>query len=101
MYLAAVGQMGGVKCWSDGSLQGYTGFLSSPYHKVEEAGYDACYCGYAYREQPDLEELVEDVVKNGYQMSIHANGDQAINNTVRRYFLASLRFLSRQSEKHR
>ena len=48
-----------------------------------------------------MEELVEDVVKNGYQMSIHANGDQAINNTVRRYFLASLRFLSRQSEKHR
>ena len=62
-----------------------TGFLSSPYHKVEEAGYDACYCGYAYREQPDLEELVEDVVKNGYQMSIHANGDQAINNTIDAY----------------
>lgn len=40
-------RMGGVKCWSDGSLQGYTGFLSAPYHRVEEAGYDACYCGYA------------------------------------------------------
>ena len=78
-----------------------TGFLSSPYHKVEEAGYDACYCGYAYREQPDLEELVEDVVKNGYQMSIHANGDQAINNTVRRYLFALLRSLPRQSDNRR
>ena len=74
--------MGGMKSWSDGSLQGYTGFLSEPYFQGAPC---PCHVGFAYIGQPDLEQLCEDVVGGGYQMSIHANGDKAIDNTIDAY----------------
>lgn len=50
--------------------------------------------------QPDLELLVEDVVKHGYQMSIHANGDQAIDNTIDAYERA-LKLSGKTGSDHR
>ena len=81
-------KMGGMKAWSDGSLQGYTGYLTKPYHKGAPC---TCYKGYPYIEQPDLEKLCESVVHAGYQMSVHANGDMAIENTIDAFEKAMLK----------
>lgn len=72
--------MGPVKIIADGSIQGYTGYLSQPYH-VPYHG-DAEYEGYPTVLRIPLFEKVEALHKAGYQLAIHGNGDQSIEDIL-------------------
>ena len=68
---------GPVKLVSDGSLQGYTGFLSEPYHTVPES-YPPEYLGFPTLSAQALSEQVVRFHCQDIQVAIHANGDAAI-----------------------
>ena len=70
--------LGPVKLFSDGSIQGYTGYLSDPYH-VPPADADAAYRGYPSQSCSRLEKRAAALVQSGWQVAIHANGDAAID----------------------
>jgi predicted amidohydrolase YtcJ len=72
--------MGAVKIVADGSIQGYTGYLSHPYH-VPFHG-DADYRGYPAVPREDLFAQVESLHKAGYQLAIHGNGDESIEDIL-------------------
>lgn len=72
--------MGAIKIVADGSIQGYTGYLSEPYH-VPFRG-DADYRGYAAVPREDLFEQVEALHRAGYQLAIHTNGDQSVEDAL-------------------
>ncbi|MGI9296010.1 MAG: amidohydrolase [Pseudomonadales bacterium] len=72
--------IGAVKITSDGSIQGYTGYLSKPYH-VPYKG-DAEYRGYPTISREELVETVGKYHQAGMQLAIHANGDAAIDNVI-------------------
>jgi len=72
--------MGPVKIVGDGSIQGYTGYLSAPYH-VPYHG-DTEYRGYPTVSREELFEKVERLHKAGYQMAIHGNGDESIEDIL-------------------
>ncbi|MEH6567906.1 MAG: amidohydrolase [Halioglobus sp.] len=72
--------MGPVKIVADGSIQGYTGYLSKPYH-VPYHG-DASYRGYAAVPREDLFEQVEALHSAGYQLAIHTNGDESVEDAL-------------------
>jgi hypothetical protein len=72
---------GAFKLVADGSIQGYTGHLTQPYHVPPPAA-DPGYRGY-----PRLprEELIRQVVRlhaAGHQVAVHANGDAAIDDAL-------------------
>ncbi len=69
-----------VKMVQDGSIQGYTGYLSAPYF-VQRPGQTA-YCGFPRRPVAELIELVKKYHRAGYQIAIHANGDAAIDDVL-------------------
>jgi predicted amidohydrolase YtcJ len=71
---------GAVKLFGDGSIQGYTGYLSEPYHVPPGADPD-------YRGYPRLprDELIEQVVRfhsAGLQVAVHGNGDASIDDIL-------------------
>ena len=72
--------VGAVKIIADGSIQGYTGYLSAPYH-VPYHG-DTEYRGHPVVAREELFELVENYHGAGIQLAIHANGDAAIDNVI-------------------
>ncbi len=72
--------MGAVKIVGDGSIQGYTGYLSYPYH-VPYHG-DENYRGYPTVSREDLFEKVARLHKAGYQLAIHGNGDESIEDIL-------------------
>jgi predicted amidohydrolase YtcJ len=61
-----------VKLLLDGSVSGLTAALYEPYIGTEDRGI-------LLMKKNDLEELVERIHKLGFQVSIHANGDRAID----------------------
>ena len=65
-----------VKIIADGSIQGYTGYLSAPYH-VPYKG-DADYRGYASVPREILFEQVAGLYERRIQVAIHCNGDASI-----------------------
>ncbi len=65
--------MGAVKLVADGSIQGYTGYLSQPYYTPYHG--DANYRGYPAIPRDKLFEQVAALHKAGYQIAIHGNGD--------------------------
>lgn len=69
---------GPVKLVSDGSLQGYTGFLSEPYYTVP-GDYPEDYVGFPTQSGPELNEQVTRFHCQDRQVAIHANGDAAIS----------------------
>lgn len=71
---------GSVKNFYDGSIQGYTGYLSQPYH-VPYHG-DTSYCGYAAMPKAELFQIVQDMHDRGEQVFVHCNGDQAIEDML-------------------
>lgn len=73
-------RIGPVKFFSDGSIQGYTGFLGHPYH-VPYHG-DAEYRGFPTMEQEQLVDEIARYHRAGIQLAIHANGDAAIDNVL-------------------
>lgn len=80
--------LGAVKLFQDGSIQGYTGYLSNPYHKLLDAGLPGQWRGYAIHTRAALAELVTDYHKKGWQVAVHANGDAAIDDVLEAYELA-------------
>ena len=72
--------MGAVKLVADGSIQGYTGYLSEPYFTPYHG--DANYRGYPTLSREELFAQVEALHKAGYQLAIHGNGDAAIEDIL-------------------
>jgi predicted amidohydrolase YtcJ len=70
----------GVKLFQDGSLQGFTGFLTAPYQTQPAGKID--YVGYPARSRERLLETVRKFHRAGYQIAIHGNGDAAIDDIL-------------------
>lgn len=77
--------LGPVKLYQDGSIQGYTGYLSNPYHKIIDGNLPDYWRGYPIHAAQSLKELVWQYHKQGWQVAIHANGDQAIGEVIDAY----------------
>ena len=69
-----------IKIVADGSIQGYTGYLTQPYYVPPHE--DQSYRGYPIYPREKLVEIVGRVHKAGYQMAIHGNGDAAIDDIL-------------------
>jgi predicted amidohydrolase YtcJ len=72
--------IGAIKLVADGSIQGYTGYLSEPYHVARDG--DASYRGYPRLEREVLAARVARIHDAGRQMAIHGNGDAAIDDIL-------------------
>jgi len=72
--------LGAVKIIGDGSIQGYTGYLSEPYHVPFEG--DADYRGYPAMKREELTRLVTTLHKADLRIAIHGNGDAAIDDIL-------------------
>jgi predicted amidohydrolase YtcJ len=72
--------MGPVKIVADGSIQGFTGYLSHPYHTPYHG--DADYRGYPAVPREKLFEQVAALHRAGYQIAIHGNGDESIEDIL-------------------
>ena len=72
--------MPAIKLVADGSIQGYTGYLSRPYHTPFHG--DADYRGYPAIPREALFAEVEALHRAGYQLAIHGNGDESIEDIL-------------------
>lgn len=72
--------MAAVKLVADGSIQGYTGYLSAPYFQPYHG--DAGYRGYPAIPREALFRQVESLHRAGHQLAIHGNGDAAIEDIL-------------------
>jgi predicted amidohydrolase YtcJ len=88
----------GVKFWHDGSLQGFTGFLTAPYATQPEGRTE--YVGYPSRSREKLVELIRPYHRAGYQVAIHANGDAAIDDVLAAFAQVQKEF-PREDARHR
>lgn len=68
--------MGGLKYFTDGSIQGYTAALKQGYHSRPD------YKGELIMSQDSLDELIMGHHLQGQQIAIHCNGDAAIDATL-------------------
>ncbi|MEM7434300.1 MAG: amidohydrolase [Myxococcota bacterium] len=69
--------VGAVKFVGDGSIQGYTGYLTEPYYDPGAESDD--YRGYPNVDSETLAKQVEEVHCAGSQVAVHGNGDAAID----------------------
>jgi len=74
-------RMCGVKYWADGSIQGLSAALSSPYQCCA----DDMVIGDLNYSQSTLNRMVSDVIDFGWQVAVHANGDRAIESALRAF----------------
>jgi len=88
----------GVKFLHDGSLQGFTGFLTAPYATQPEG--KTGYVGYPSRSREKLVELIRPYHRAGYQIAIHANGDAAIDDVLAAFAEIQKEF-PREDARHR
>jgi len=70
----------GVKLVADGSIQGYTGYLSQPYHTPYHN--DPEYRGYPAIPREDLFQHILELHKAGYRLAVHANGDESVEDVL-------------------
>ena len=80
--------LGPVKVVADGSIQGYTGYLSEPYH-VPFKG-DPDYRGYPAIPREKLFEIVSRFHRAGRHLAIHGNGDASIDDILDAFTAAQL-----------
>lgn len=80
-------RMAGIKLFLDGSPQGKTAWLSQPYEQAPE-GETADYRGFPVQTEDYVMEMMKKSIHNRWQMNIHANGDEAIEQMIRCYTLA-------------
>ena len=73
-------RLGAVKLIADGSIQGYTGYLSRPYHVPP--GDDPSYRGYPAIPREQLIERVVHFHRAGLQVAVHGNGDASIDDIL-------------------
>lgn len=64
-----------IKIWSDGSLQGLSGALRTPYLNSESKGY-------LNYKTPDLEKIMREVHDLGWPISVHCNGDGGLEQSL-------------------
>lgn len=69
--------IGAAKFVGDGSIQGYTGFLSEPYYRTGEHAAD--YRGYPNIDADTLNAQIKSIHCSGQQVAVHGNGDAAID----------------------
>jgi predicted amidohydrolase YtcJ len=72
--------MSAVKLVADGSIQGFTGYLSAPYHTPFHG--DADYRGYPAIPREALIRKVVELHRAGYHLAIHGNGDESIEDIL-------------------
>ena len=73
-------RIGAVKLIADGSIQGYTGYLSEPYHVPP--GDDPTFRGYARIARDELIRRVKRYHAAGWQLAVHGNGDASIDDIL-------------------
>ena len=73
-------RIGAIKIIADGSIQGFTGYLSEPYH-VPFKG-DPNYRGYPRVSREDLVDIVRKYHEADYPLAIHGNGDASIDDII-------------------
>lgn len=91
-------KLGAIKIWQDGSIQGYTGYLSEPYETPYKG--NKGYRGYPRRSRAELTSMVKTLHRAGYQVAIHANGDAAIDDALQAIWEAQ-RDYPREDTRHR
>ncbi len=89
--------IGSVKLVSDGSIQGFTGYLSQPYHTPHNG--DSNYHGYPAIDQQTLNDTVSKLHQAGLQIAVHANGDAAIDLVINAVAAAQQQF-AREDPRH-
>ena len=83
--------LGAAKLLADGSLQCYTGYLSNPYHKVIYDLPDGpMWRGYPM--EPEQQFIEKGLHRQGWQLAIHGNGDDAIQMILNAYEEAQKRY---------
>ncbi len=90
-------RLGAAKIIGDGSIQGYTGYLSEPYHVPP--GDDPEYRGYPTIEREELIEVVSRYHAKGLQVAVHGNGDACIDDILDA-FEAAQRAHPRRDARH-
>ena len=70
-----------IKLIADGSPQGYTAYLSAPYHVPPAA--DPAYRGQAEFGRSRLAALIRQYIELGWTVAVHANGDAAVDDVLR------------------
>ena len=73
---------GGYKLFLDGSPQGKTAWLSAPYREPPE-GKEKDYRGFSLYSDEEVQEKILHGIRNHWQMNVHANGDEAIEQVIR------------------
>jgi predicted amidohydrolase YtcJ len=73
-------RLGASKLVADGSIQGYTGYLSRPYFTAPDG--DATYRGYPRIPREELAERVKRLHAAGRPIAVHGNGDAAIDDIL-------------------
>lgn len=90
---------GPVKFTIDGSPQGYTAHFSEPY-STQRAHDHADYRGFPYWEdRNEFFGIIEQLHREGYQLTIHGNGDQGIQDALDAYASAQ-RAHPRENTRH-
>ncbi len=72
--------LGAAKTFIDGSIQGYTAFLSNPYHEVlyGELPNEKFWCGYPTQDYAAFATKIKNYHRAGWQIAVHGNGDAGI-----------------------
>ena len=78
----------GFKLFLDGSPQAKTAWLSKPYHHTLKGQNDS-YRGYGIYTDEQLLKLIGRALKSGWQINVHTNGDEAIEQLIRVYSKAA------------
>jgi predicted amidohydrolase YtcJ len=75
-------RIGGIKIVADGSIQGFTAWLTKPYH-VRQPGKAATYAGYAAYPDSLVDRWVDSAYSAGWQLLVHNNGDASGDQMIR------------------
>lgn len=89
----------GAKLFQDGSIQGYTGWLSNPYH-IPYSEAEPFYRGFPIHKREELAQAFAAVHAAGLQILVHANGDAAIDDVLYAFEYAQ-KLHPRKDARHR
>lgn len=85
--------LGAVKLLADGSLQCYTGYLSNPYHKIiYNLPGGPHWRGYPAEPAQVFTDRLVELHRQGWQIAVHGNGDDAIQMILDAYEEAQKRY---------
>lgn len=77
-------RVAGYKFFLDGSPQAKTAWLSKPYY-IPPEGKDTAYSGFRIHEDDEFIDICKKCIKNKWQINVHTNGDEAIEQFIRCY----------------